>query len=140
MESKKRGRPPSGKYNISEMVKIIENYIAIADESHYPILKELCLREKWNYDYIMELQGQHEELSQSIKRLYMKREVMLELGGLSGKYKTAFAIFILSQPVHGWKNRQSEETLIGEESTTYKFEMEVVKSQHEVADLTERGK
>lgn len=99
--SKSRGRPPKPKYNIKYMVRTIRDY---TDGTAMPILKECCFNQDWNYDYVMQLQREHEDLSQSIKRLLMKKEVVLELGMLTGRLNTGGAAFSLKQL--GWRDRQ----------------------------------
>lgn len=95
-----KGRPPKPKYGIAFMLNKIAEY---TDDTPLPILKECCFKNNWNYDYIMQLQRKHPDLSQSIKRLLMKKEVVLELGMLSGKLPAAAAIFSLKQM--GWSDR-----------------------------------
>lgn len=95
------GRPSKPKYNIAYMIDVIEKYI---EETPLPILKECCYKNNWNYDYVTQLQRKHPDLSLSIKKLLMKKEVVLELGMLSGKLPTAAAIFSLKQL--GWSDRQ----------------------------------
>ena len=97
-------RPKTDKYNIKKMAKIIEEY---SDKTELPILKEVCYINKWNYDYVMQLQREYDELSQSIKHLLNKKEVALEKGAIIGKYNNTMAIFSLKQL--GWKDRQDLE-------------------------------
>lgn len=99
-------RPNTGKYDIPKMIKIIDEYIENTD---LPILKEVCYINKWDYDYVMQLKRNDEELAQPIKRLLCKKEVELEKGGMSGKYNNTMAIFSLKQL--GWKDRQDEDLL-----------------------------
>lgn len=94
-------RPKSDKYNIETMISIIEEYTKTIE---LPILKEVCYQNKWNYDYVMQLQRDNEELSQSIKTLLDKKETQLERGGLSGKYNNTMAIFSLKQL--GWRDNK----------------------------------
>lgn len=99
------GRPKSDKYDIAKMIKIIEKY---TDETDLPILKEVCYKNSWYYDYVMELQRKHEKLTHSIKRLLAKKEVELERGGLTGKYQQTQTIFSLKQL--GWTdNKESSD-------------------------------
>jgi hypothetical protein len=105
-EKKRIGRPPTGNYEIPMMVEIIDKYI---DETALPIVKEVCLFNNWNYDYVMQLQRIHEPLSQSIKKLLQKKEVALEKGALDGTYQQTMAIFSLKQPAHGWTDKLPED-------------------------------
>lgn len=114
-EKNKGGRPPKDKYGIDYMVRKITEYTNEKKSKGFPILKECCLLNDWNYDYVMELQRKHPKLSQSIKTLLNWKEVKLEQGGLSGKFNTGMVIFTLKQPAHGWsdnpKNDDTEETI-----------------------------
>lgn len=101
-ENKPKGRPKHEKYNISEMIKKIEKYTA---ESELPILKECCLENAWSYDYIMELKRNDKTLSQSIKRLLDKKEVILEKMMVFGTGNVTGCIFTLKQPAHGWSDK-----------------------------------
>jgi len=96
---KPRGRPKKPKYNIKSMVKIIDEY---TDTAYIPILKECCFENNWGYDYVMELERKHEELSQSIKRLKIKKEAVLEKMLYTGLNNTGY-IFSLKQL--GWRDR-----------------------------------
>lgn len=95
-----RGRPK--KYNIKEMVKIINEYTNKTNLPDIPILKEVCVANDWNYDYIMQLQRDNKDLSQSIKRLLMKKEVLLEKGMTQGELVASASIFSLKQL--GWRD------------------------------------
>lgn len=103
METKRpRGRPQ--KYNIEEMVDIICEY---TDNTVLPILKEVCYLNGWNFDTLMNLERQNEDLNWAIKRLLQKKEVEVERGGLIGKYNQTMAVFTLKQL--GWKDKQDIE-------------------------------
>lgn len=91
------------KYNVSEMIDIIEEYIK---KTELPIFKEVCYINNWCDKYVYELAKKNDELSYSIKKLAMKKEVQLERGGLSGKYTPSMVIFSLKQL--GWKEKQEE--------------------------------
>ena len=94
-------RPKTDKYNIDNMIKIIDEYTKNTD---LPILKEVCYKNKWNYDTIMKYQRDNELLMQSIKTLLDKKETQLERGGLLGKYNNTMAIFSLKQL--GWRDNK----------------------------------
>lgn len=100
----KKGRKPSGKYDIADMVAKIDEYVDETKEN-LPILKECCLLNGWNYDYVMQLQRQHDELAQSIKKLLDWKEVRLERGALFGDFDRTMVIFTLKQPAHGWSDK-----------------------------------
>jgi len=74
------------------------------DKTEFPIIKEVCFFNDWNYDYVMELQRGNEELSQSIKRLLTKKEIALERGVHAGTIDRTFAIFTLKQHAHNWSD------------------------------------
>ena len=90
-------RPKTNKYKIKEMVQKINNYTDNIKLPDIPILKEICVENDWNYDYIMKLQRDNEELRQSIKRLLMKKEVLLEKGMTGGQLVASASIFSLKQ-------------------------------------------
>ncbi len=117
-EKRGRGRPKKTKYNITTMCQAISKYVD-RNKKGIPILKECCLENDWHYDYVMQLQRDNEDLSQSIKKLHYQREVNLEKGALTGQFNNTMAIFILKQPVHGWTDKHqvsidTEEKLIQE--------------------------
>lgn len=92
-------RPVSPKYELEFMLKRIDEY---TDNTVIPILKELCYQQYWDYDYIIKIKTEKEELGRSIKRLLNKKEAQLEKLGLLGKIEKTMAIFSLKQL--GWKN------------------------------------
>ncbi len=100
----KRGRKPTGKYDTADMVEKIADYIE-ATKDELPILKECCLLNGWDYDYVMKLQRADDALRQSIKKLLDWKEVRLERGGLTGKFNKTMVIFTLKQPAHGWRDK-----------------------------------
>ncbi len=102
-------RPKTNKYKIKEMVQKINNYTDNTKLPDIPILKEICVENDWNYDYIMKLQRGNEELRQSIKRLLMKKEVLLEKGMTGGQLVASASIFSLKQL--GWRDEAKIEIL-----------------------------
>lgn len=110
MEKRLRGdimaRPSFEKYNIDFMKKKIDEYIESRKKS-IPILKECCLLNDWDYDYVMKLQREHEGLRQSIKKLLNWKEVKLEQGAMTGQLNTTMAVFSLKQL--GWRDKHEQE-------------------------------
>ena len=104
METVKRPRGRPQKYDLKEMVEIICDY---TDNTVLPILKEVCYLNGWNFDTLMNLERQDEDLNWAIKRLLQKKEVEVERGGLIGKYNQTMAVFTLKQL--GWKDKQDIE-------------------------------
>lgn len=102
-------RPKSGKYKIKDMVQKINEYTDNTELPDIPILKEICVENDWNYDYIMKLQRDNDELRQSIKRLLMKKEVLLEKGMTGGQLVASASIFSLKQL--GWRDEAKIEIL-----------------------------
>jgi hypothetical protein len=92
------GRPRKPKYTIKTMVRKIYEY---TEKTQLPILKECCFQNDWNYDYVMQLQRDNPVLSQSIRRLLTKKEIILEKGLYAGANNTGF-VFGLKQL--GWKD------------------------------------
>lgn len=93
------GRPP--KYNVEAMIDIIDDY---TNQTDIPVLKEVCYKNYWVYDTVLDLQNKHEDLFHSIKRLLDKKEANLEIMGLRGEIDKTMAVFSLKQL--GWKDRQ----------------------------------
>ena len=94
------------KYNIKDMCKTIDSYVNKCkrdpDKLAFPILKEICVEKYWCYDYVMQLEREEEELSQSIKRLLDLKEARLEMNGVFDNYNARMAVFSLKQL--GWKD------------------------------------
>lgn len=90
-------RPSTGKYD-----NIVETIIKYTDETEYPILKEACYLYNYNYDTVMKMQRNDEELMQSIKRLLDKKESYLEREGVKGNINSTMAVFTLKQL--GWRD------------------------------------
>lgn len=97
-------RPVSPKYELEFMLKRIDEY---TDNTVIPILKELCYQQYWDYDYIIKIKTEKEELGRSIKRLLNKKEAQLEKLALMGKVSRTMAIFSLKQL--GWKDKSDDE-------------------------------
>ena len=90
-------RPKTGKYD-----NLRQDIIDYTGQTEYPILKELCYLKHYNYDYVMQLQRDNEELSQSIKELLYKKESYLEREGIKGNLAQTMAVFTLKQL--GWRD------------------------------------
>ena len=133
-------RPKKNKYIIKNLCKVIDEYIQEKmDAGGLPILKECCLENDLNYDYIIQLQRETKEqgderLSRSIKKLLGWKEVILERGLVSGKLNTTGCIFVLKQPAHGWTDKHQveyDDTLIN----MIKERNEMIKNAIENEDL-----
>ena len=111
------GRPKKPKYKTKFMVKKIQEYVddCNVDGSHFlpngqrkpiqvPILKECCLKNGWNYDWVMQMQRDNEELQDAVHVLLGWKEIILEKGMLTGVFRPGAAIFSLKQL--GWKDSQ----------------------------------
>ena len=90
-------RPKTGKYD-----NLIQDIVEYTNNTEYPILKELCYQKHYNYDYIMQMQRNNEELTQSIKELLYKKEAYLEREGIKGNLAQTMAVFTLKQL--GWRD------------------------------------
>ena len=90
-------RPKTGRYD-----NLRQDIIDYTEKTEYPILKELCYLKHYNYDYVMQLQRDNEELSQSIKELLYKKESYLEREGIKGNLAQTMAVFTLKQL--GWRD------------------------------------
>lgn len=95
-------RPKTGKYD-----NIVENIIEYTKNTEYPILKEVCFLYNYNYDTVMKMQRDNEELMQSIKQLLNKKEAYLEREGIKGTINPTMAVFTLKQL--GWRDKPKEE-------------------------------
>lgn len=95
-------RPNTGKYD--NLIKDINEY---AENTEYPILKELCYLKDYNYDTVMKMQRNDEKLMQSIKKLLYKKESYLEREGVKGTINQTMAVFTLKQL--GWRDKQPDE-------------------------------
>lgn len=106
------GRPRKAKYENKNLVRIFETYLQEKiNNQQIPIIKECCLQNDLDYDYIMELKRERKlkndlALSQSIKKILYWKEVICEKLLITGAGNTAGIIFILKQPAHGWTDRQ----------------------------------
>ena len=112
------GRPKQPKYEIPYMIEQIQKYLreCNVDGTQYtksgqrkplriPILKECCLKNNWSYDWVIEMQRNHEDLNDAIRELLGWKEILLEQGMLYGTIKHGAAIFSLKQL--GWRDNQS---------------------------------
>ena len=105
------------KYEVKRMVKAVEKYIK--SNSSVPILKECCIQNDWDYDYVMKLQRKKEykALRQSIKKLLDLKEIRLEIGMLSGLIPKSAAIFSLKQL--GWRDNPTNDELNKKKTNAY---------------------
>lgn len=107
-----RGRPKKPKYEINSLIKVFDKYLnEKITQGQIPIIKECCLLNNLDYDYVLELRRTHAkdgnmELSRSIKKMLYWKEVICEKLLITGAGNTAGIIFILKQPAHGWTDRQ----------------------------------
>ncbi len=97
-----RTKGAKGLHNKYNVKKIVETILEYTETSKLPILKEVCFDNGWDYDYILQLQREHELLRLAIKRLLAKKEILLEKAMYTGENNTAF-IFSLKQL--GWKDQ-----------------------------------
>lgn len=134
------GRPKNPKYEIPYMIKQIEKYLqdCNVDGSQHtktgqrkplriPILKECCLKNDWNSQWVEELARDNEDLHDAIKELIGWKEVLLEQGMLYGTIKHGAAIFSLKQL--GWRDNQTVTFNKGEDIE----DDELTKSLEEIA-------
>lgn len=80
------------------MIQKVREY---TEKTDFPILKEVCLLNDWDYDYFIQLQRENEILRVETKKLLAKKEIQLEKALMTGVNNTAF-IFQLKQL--GWKD------------------------------------
>ncbi len=133
-------RPKNPIYEIPYMLKQIEKYLqdCNVDGSQFtktgqrkplriPILKECCLKNGWNYDYVMQLQRDNDELNKAFDELLGWKEILLEQGMLYGTIKHGAAIFSLKQL--GWRDNSQITFSKGEDIE----DDELTKSLEEIA-------
>lgn len=92
------GRPIELNYN--EIIELMEKYIS---ETAIPIFAEFCYINDLSRSYMYQIK----ELSNTIKKMMLKKEAQLEKLALSGNAPTAMCIFSLKQL--GWSDKQEIE-------------------------------
>lgn len=116
-------RPITDKYkNMDKVIKKFEDALKDAiQQNKYIVVREICLRNNYSYDYIMELKrempksenpeqkAQGERLAQAIKNIISWQEVICEKKLIIGEGNLAGVIFKLKQHQHGWTDRQQIE-------------------------------
>lgn len=116
-------RPITEKYkNMNKVIKKFEDALKDAIlQNKYIVVREICLRNNYSYDYIMELKrempksenpeqkAQGERLAQAIKNIISWQEVICEKKLIIGEGNLAGVIFKLKQHQHGWTDRQQIE-------------------------------
>lgn len=113
-------RPITDKYkDMNKVIKKFEDALKDAIlQNKYIVVREICLRNNYSYDYIMELKrempksenpeqkAQGERLAQAIKNIISWQEVICEKKLIIGEGNLAGVIFKLKQHQHGWTDRQ----------------------------------
>lgn len=116
-------RPITDKYkDMNKVIKKFEDALKDAIlQNKYIVVREICLRNNYSYDYIMELKrempksedpeqkAQGERLAQAIKNIISWQEVICEKKLIIGEGNLAGIIFKLKQHQHGWTDRQQIE-------------------------------
>lgn len=116
-------RPITEKYkNMNKVIKKFEDALKDAIlQNKYIVVREICLKNNYSYDYIMELKrempksenpeqkAQGERLAQAIKNIISWQEVICEKKLIIGEGNLAGVIFKLKQHQHGWTDRQQIE-------------------------------
>ena len=109
MPGRKGGRPPEKESapscDIPAMAQAVRAYTQeCADaENGFPILKECCLQNDWDYEDVMALQRRHSELARAVKGLLAQKEICLERLSVAGAIDKTVAMFSLKQL--GWRDR-----------------------------------
>lgn len=109
------GRPKKPIYEIPYMINMVDKYLQDCNVDgsqvtktgqrkplRIPVLKECCLKNGWNYDYVKQLQQDNQDLRDKVQELLGWKEVLLEQGMLYGTIKHGAAIFSLKQL--GWRD------------------------------------
>lgn len=87
--------------NIAEM---LEQYV---DEAEIPVLAEFAYKNNLTREYLYTLSKTDQRLFNAIKKCTTKKEAVLEIGTLMGKYEKTMAIFSLKQL--GWSDHVEQE-------------------------------
>jgi hypothetical protein len=85
------------------------------EKTDLPIFVEFCYKNNLVRQYLYEIP----ELSDAIKRLLQKKEMILEKGGLSNKLNPTMCIFSLKQM--GWSDKRELNIKTDEEETKKKL-------------------
>lgn len=120
----------SEKYDIPKMVKIVNEY---TKNTELPILAECLLLNNWSETRFREWASRSEDLTNAVKNLKRKKEIVLEKGGLTGKYDKTMAIFSLKQL--GWKDRVEQDNTINSNS---QMEVKIVGMNEEDIDRVKK--
>ena len=98
----KAGRPVSvwTEEKLNEVKKEMEEY---TENTEIPIFAEFAYTHKYNRQELYK----HEQLSDSIKNMMMKKETVLEKKGLLNQVNSTMAVFSLKQL--GWRDKQEIE-------------------------------
>lgn len=104
---KKIGSNPSSKYHVDTLLPAFEKYIT---ETDYPIVKEFLLLNKLSMTPFRNAMNYLDSigdtrLSELLEASISKKEVFLEKKAIAGEIDTKFAMFILKQPCHGWRDK-----------------------------------
>lgn len=100
MEKRPVGRPR--KYTREYLAEIVEKLERYIDETPVPVVAEFAYQNRIPRQALYD----HEELSDSIKRLIDKKEAQLERLALNGDINTTMAIFSLKQL--GWTDKLAQ--------------------------------
>jgi hypothetical protein len=87
------------------MSDAINKYIKSCTLLKYPILKEVCIINDWNSDYVTILRKSSAIINDAVQKLFDTREVALERGMQDGSLNVTGSIFMLKQPVHGFTDK-----------------------------------
>lgn len=104
---KKIGANPESKYHADNLIPAFEKYIT---ETEYHIIKEFLLLYKLSGTPFNNARAYLESigdmrLSELMEASINKKEVFLEKKAIAGEIDTKFAMFILKQPCHGWRDK-----------------------------------
>jgi hypothetical protein len=124
MSKRPVGRPR--KYTREYLAEIVEKLERYIDETPVPVVAEFAYKNRIPRQALYD----HEELSDSIKRLIDKKEAQLEILALKGEINITMAIFSLKQM--GWRDRLFQSVELQNESTIDINEM-IEKARREIS-------
>lgn len=98
-------RPKGRTEKYKDIAELLEEYV---DNAEIPILAEFAYKNNLTREYLYTLSKTDTRLFNAIKKCTTKKEAVLELGTLQGKYEKTMAIFSLKQL--GWSDHVEVES------------------------------
>ena len=100
MANKKHGNKQD-KYDPAYVVKKLNEHTKNAE---IPILAACCYENGWSRRHMYKLRDKHPEIGHAMEELQLRKEAVLEHGGLTGKFQPTMCALSLKQI--GWREKQ----------------------------------